>query len=265
MKRIPWKPGVIAIGIVFFIGWLALTPAGLLGKADAVGYAVCHRIDLRSFHIGERQAPLCARCTGQYLGAMLSLGFLAIARPRRSSRPPWTVVGCLVLFAIIYAVDGLNSYIHLVPQLSRFYLYEPRNTIRLATGTALGLGMGVLVFPAFNDTVWRAPEQRPVLEGFKDFGFLLLAGAVTDLLVLTGNPLLLYPLALISAGGVLVLLTMIYTMVLLLLSKRENTYQNLRQLGILIAAGFMIALLQISLLDVLRYILTGSWSGFQFG
>ncbi len=64
----------IAVGLLL-VGWLWNTPAGLLGKADALGYAVCHRIDVRSFHLGERQLPLCARCTGMYLGAMLGLVF----------------------------------------------------------------------------------------------------------------------------------------------------------------------------------------------
>jgi hypothetical protein len=53
---------VTAFGLVL-LGWLINTPAGLLGKADAIGYAVCHRIDLRSFFIGERQFPLCMRCS----------------------------------------------------------------------------------------------------------------------------------------------------------------------------------------------------------
>ena len=60
----------LAVGLVL-LGWLLNTPPGLLGKADAIGYAVCHRIDLRSFHLGERALPLCARCSGMYLGAML--------------------------------------------------------------------------------------------------------------------------------------------------------------------------------------------------
>jgi len=57
--------------LLLIIGFVVFTPEGLLGKADAIGYAVCHRIDLRSYHIGERPLPLCTRCTGMYLGAML--------------------------------------------------------------------------------------------------------------------------------------------------------------------------------------------------
>src|SRR5689334_17781875 len=54
--------------------WVYLTPEGVLGKADAVGYAVCHRITVRSFLFPDgRQLPLCARCSGMFLGVLVGL------------------------------------------------------------------------------------------------------------------------------------------------------------------------------------------------
>ncbi|MEP7357390.1 MAG: DUF2085 domain-containing protein, partial [Anaerolineales bacterium] len=53
--------------------WALNTPAGLLGKANAIGYAICHRIVSHSFLIAGEAMPLCARCTGIYLGALLGL------------------------------------------------------------------------------------------------------------------------------------------------------------------------------------------------
>lgn len=46
--------------MIAIISITLLAPGGLLDKADKVGYAVCHRITIRSFLIGERQMPLCA-------------------------------------------------------------------------------------------------------------------------------------------------------------------------------------------------------------
>jgi len=51
-------------------------------------------------------------------------------------------------------------------------------------------------------------------------------------------------------------------MLALLLSGRENQIAQPRQLVIPALAGFVLAVLQIGALDVLRYILTGTWSGF---
>lgn len=138
-QRLPWHQIILMIALICLIGWISLTPEGLMGKADAVGYAVCHRIDARSFHLGDRQIPVCARCTGQYLGAMLGLIYLGIYKPRHTGRPPWAIIGILIFFAAAYALDGGNSYLHLIPGLSRFYLYEPSNQLRLFTGTGLGM------------------------------------------------------------------------------------------------------------------------------
>ena len=69
---------VITAALLVFIGWFITTPPGLFGKVDAIGYAVCHRISERSFHIGSLQLPLCARCSGMYLGAVMGLVFQSI-------------------------------------------------------------------------------------------------------------------------------------------------------------------------------------------
>jgi uncharacterized membrane protein len=256
---------LIVVAIALLSAWWMYTPDGLLGKADAVGFAVCHRIDTRSFHLGDRQIPVCARCTGQYLGAILGLIYLSIFRPRRSGRPGWVIIGILVGFVIAYGVDGLNSYLHLLPGLSRFYLYDPSNPLRLITGTGLGLAISVMLYPAFNETVWVKRDSRPVIVGFHDFGLLLVMGGLVDVLVLTENSLVLYPSALVSAGGVLVLLTMVYTMVTVMVFKVENHFENVKDLVYPLIAGFLITVIQISVLDLVRYIVTGSWNGFHFG
>ncbi len=264
-NRFPWKSGLIVLALAVLFLWLYFTPEGLLGKADAVGYAVCHRIEARSFHLGVRQVPVCARCTGQYIGAVLGLGYLFIRRPRRVGRPGWGIIGVLVGFAILYGVDGFNSYLHLVPALTRFSIYQPNNILRLLTGTGLGLGISVMIYPAFNDTVWRRRDSRPVLAGWLDFGGLILLGLSADVLILTENLLILYPFAIISALGVLLLLTLVYTMVILMLFKFENKIETIPQLTTSLMAGFMIALLQIAILDYLRFWMTGTWAGFHFG
>ena len=84
---------------LLLLGWLLNTPAGLLGKADAIGYAVCHRIDVRSFHLGDRPLPLCARCSGMYLGAGLGLIYQSIFSRRHTGTPPLRVIVPLGLMA----------------------------------------------------------------------------------------------------------------------------------------------------------------------
>lgn len=263
--RLPWRQIFIAGVILFCVVWWTYTPDGLLGKADAIGYAVCHRIETRSFHIGTRQIPLCARCTGQYLGAIFGLIYLSILHPKRSGYPSTTVLGILIVFVIAYAVDGINSFIHLIPGLSRFYLYEPSNFFRLVTGTGLGLGISLILYPAFNDAVLKNRIQLPAIKGVWELFLILVLVLGVDLLVLTNNPLILYPLALISAFGVIAILTLVYTMVIVLVLRFENHFDSVSRMLYLFIGGFMIAIIQISILDYLRFLITGTWSGFHFG
>jgi uncharacterized membrane protein len=253
---------IFAVGMLFLI-WLYNTPPGLLGKADALGYAVCHRIDLRSFHIGERQMPLCARCSGMYLAAMLSLTYQLAFGSRKSGMPGRVVLAVFVLFVLAFAFDGINSYLSLFPGFPT--LYQPQNWLRLVTGTGMGLAMAGVLVPVFHQTAWQQPLDQPVFPGMGAFLPVLVLAGIMDILVLTENPLLLYPLALISATGVLVLLTTVYAMLWMLVLKRENRYQNFSQLVMILVAGFGTAMLQIAMFDAMRYLLTGTWEGFHLG
>ncbi len=254
---------------LLLLGWLLSTPEGVLGKADAVGYAVCHRIEVRSFHLGERQVPLCARCTGQYLGAMLGLVYQAITGRRRTGVPPRRVILFLMGFVVVYGIDGINSYLHLPPILQAFpnlpRLYEPNNTLRLLTGTGMGLVIAAALFPVYNSTVWKDSDPRSALPGLPSLAGVALLAVLVNGLVLSEHQLALYPLALISASGVLVLLTMVYTLVWLMVLRREGGYTSPLQMVLPLTGGFALAIAQIALLDLLRYWATGTWDGFHLG
>jgi len=244
--------------------WLALTPPGLLGKADAVGYAICHRIDLRSFHIGDRPLPLCARCTGIYLGALFGMATLALLGRRfYGGLPPMRLLVILIGFIGLMGIDGLNSYAKLFPGLPN--LYEPNNTLRMITGTLNGLAVGALIYPVFNQTLWRQWEPRPVLGNWRELGLILLVAAGVIGLVLTENPIALYPLALLSALGVVLLLTMLYTIGLLIFLRRENQAETWRQAAWPMLIGLTLAIAQIALIDAARYSVFGTWAGLPLG
>lgn len=258
----------IAAATVFF-AWLMYAPAGLLGKADAIGYAVCHRIDVRSFHVGVRALPLCARCTGMYLGALLGLIFLGFSAPRRAGLPEKRFWPILAVFFLAFAIDGSNSYLYLLKQLGNSpfsqipNLYVPNNTLRLFTGTGMGLVIAIVLAPAFNQTFWKEWDPRPILDSWKPLLALMGLALVLDLTILADIPPVLYVLALLSAGTVLLVLSAIYAMVFLMVLRRENRFSSFRQAWLPLMAGFTVAMTQILLTDIFRYTLTGTWSGFQ--
>jgi uncharacterized membrane protein len=262
---------VVLAALLVFIGWILNTPPGLLGRADAIGYAVCHRIDARSFHIGSRQLPLCARCSGMYLGAVIGLAYQMVFARKRSGTPHWSVIIPLVLFVLAFGIDGSNSYLYLIKEtypdaLARLpNLYVPNNTLRLLTGSGMGLGIAAMLFPAFNQTMWKDADERRAFPDLKSFAPLFGLTLLLDLLVLTENPVVLYPVAFISVDGVLILLMMVYSMIWVMLMRQENEFTRFSQLWLALAAGFTIAMLQIAAIDLLRFWLTGTWGGFSLG
>jgi hypothetical protein len=198
-----------------------------------------------------------------YLGAAVGLLYQALTAPRRGGTAPkrlWPILGLLI---VAFGVDGFNSFLHLAP--TGMGWYEPQNWSRLLTGTGMGVVLAALVHPSFNQTVWSDYDPAPALPGFRSFIMMVFLALAVAALALTDNPLLLYPLALISAGTVVALLTMIYTMVWLIVLRRENQFQRLSQLAVPLVGGFGVALLQITILDWGRYFLTGTWGGFFFG
>jgi uncharacterized membrane protein len=249
---------LVATGLTL-LGWLSYTPPGLLGKADAVGYSVCHRISVRSFFIGDRQIPLCARCSGMYLGALLGMVYLA-SFGRKGGLPPLKTGWVLIAFLLAFAIDGSNSYLHFFPGAPG--LYDPHNLSRLITGTGLGLGLAAVLVPVVNQTLWRDYDPQPALGTWRRLLPLLGMAAVIDMMVWSENPLLLYPLAILSAAGVLIILTLVYTVVWTLIAKQDNRFMKVRQVWMAGLAGFLTALLQIAVINAGRFWLTGTWGGF---
>ena len=166
-----------------------------------------------------------------------------------------------VLF-VFYLLDGLNSVVHLYPGLERLSLYQPDNMLRLLTGLGFGMVISVILYPLTGQTIWKESSPLPAIHGFRDW-LILLGGAIgIALLIITGNPLLTYPLILVSTGSLMFLLTVLYSVIWILVRKRENSFSSWKDLIWWGIAGFSSALMQIALIDLVRFMLTGTWSGF---
>jgi uncharacterized membrane protein len=253
--------------ITAFAAWMYIAPEGALGKLDAIGYAVCHRIDARSFHLGDRQLPLCARCTGEFFSAACSLIFMGFVSGKRSKFPARGILAVLFLFFLAFGIDGSNSYLYLLKQTAPGTLdmipnlYIPNNVLRLFTGSGMGIALAAILYPVINQTLWLQTDERPALE-WKSFGILLALLAIIDLLVLTESPIVLYPVAYLSALGTLSLLVIVFGMLWLMIMREDSTYTSARQLIMPFLSGLTLALLLVVSIDLVRLQFTGTWSGF---
>jgi uncharacterized membrane protein len=253
--------------VIAIAAWLYIAPPGVLGKADAIGYAICHRIGERSFHVFGRQLPLCARCTGEFNAAAIALIFQAVVSGKATRSPSRGIIALLVLFFLAFAIDGSNSYLYLIKSSAPGTLeqipnlYVPNNTLRLFTGSGMGIAIASVLYPVINQTLWRQLDARPALS-WKSFAALLGIVLVMDLAILTEHPAVLYPVAFLSVLGVMALLVMVFGMVWIIIMRLENSFEKPSQLWLAGLAGLTLTLLMIVSIDLFRYQLTGTWSGF---
>jgi uncharacterized membrane protein len=253
-RRFVLSLAVVTVALVIVALFVESPPHSVLGKADLVGFGICHRIAARSFTFDGRQLPLCARCTGTFLGAMLGLSVMLLLRRQRASQlPSIPILGLLVIFVGMWAFDGLNSYMGFFPGAPQ--LYEPQNWLRLTTGLLQGLALMIFVFPILNFTLWRDPTPEPVIKNLEMLAILPLVGLVV-LVFQAHIDALLYPLAIISSLGVVILLTMVNSMIAAVVLRREGYAQSWRQLAVPLMAGLGLALLEITALSLFRAYLT---------
>jgi uncharacterized membrane protein len=246
---------VVALSVLVIVFAIVVSPVSLLGKADLVGYAICHQIPERSFHIGGRQLPLCARCTGTFLGAVLGLVVMLLLGRRRASRlPPVSVLLLLVTFVAFWGFDGLNSYLTLIPGAP--YLYEPRNWLRMTTGMLNGLALVIFVLPIFNFTLWRAPAKEPVIRNLWELLAILPLVALVVLATQAEIDLLLYPLAIVSSLGVVMMLVIINAMLAAVVLGREGYAWSWQQALIPLVVGLALAVLLLAVMVLVRDYLT---------
>jgi hypothetical protein len=233
-----WVPfgflGAIVLSFLFL-------PLPILEKLRILSAGVCAQRLGHSILFGDVQPPLESRMIGIYGGFMVALlGFAALKRGRSIIMPRVPMLALGLVFVGIMGVDGFNAFFK---DIHAPYLYEPDNRLRLLTGTLCGFAVAMLVLPILNYTLWRDGDLRPLVPSWKAFFGLIGAGLIFDAIVLTGWGFLLYPVSLLSVGGVLLLVVAINLLVVLSILRREgrsNTWLDLAGPGA-VAAGFALA------------------------
>lgn len=89
-----------------------------------INYLNCHRLSERSFYFKGKQFPVCARCTGVYLGQIIMI----------------------ILLLLGFKINLLVSIILMIPlvidgTIQRFGILISNNLRRLITGFMCGLGV----------------------------------------------------------------------------------------------------------------------------
>jgi uncharacterized membrane protein len=198
-QRKPWQYVFYGLLITLLSTLMAWPGIPLEGKLYAAVHGVCAQI--HNVTVGGKQLPLCARNTGIYSSALLSvLTLFAIGHGRAARLPPRPILAALLLLAGFMVVDGFNS---LFVDLGWRHAYTPQNWLRTLTGIGAGIALGVLLVFMFNQALRKDPERaQPVIQHWHE----LLGLGIVNLGVwgaVYGNVALAYwPVALVSWSGI---------------------------------------------------------------
>jgi uncharacterized membrane protein len=100
----------------------------------AFGSLVCHQLPTRSFHLWSVPLPVCARCTGIYLGAAIA----AVVASRRSRQVASGTFWRSALIIAAMPTAATLGYEWMTAQ-------PPANWIRASTGVPLGAVVALIV------------------------------------------------------------------------------------------------------------------------
>ena len=217
---------------------------------------VCHQRPEHSLVIGGQVLPLCARCTGTFLGVPTGLLALwAAGQGRRSGMPKGRVRWALASWVAVWALDGLNSFAAEIT--GHAWLYAPSNTLRVITGTALGLVLAALLYPTIHYTLGCEAQDEPVLSEPRLLLALPLAGCalLAALYVAPGVfPGLAAGVLFAATAGVLALVN---GMVIVLLLHKEGTASGWLSAAPYAIAGLAAALAEMGALALVRRVIVG--------
>lgn len=237
-----WLPLLVFAACV--VGFIA-APWPLSEKAHAVLHGLCAQIPSHTIHMGANALPFDARMTGIYSGVaavMLAIGLRT--RFRFTGLPSWPVVAALALGVLAMAADGFNS---LFLDLRYWHPYEPHNWLRVVTGAAAGIALGVTLAYLIGASLWQELRNETAVTSWRD---LTIAGALWAPfgLALWGGWGLLYPpvtmLLVVTAVGTICTIAYLMLVLTRATNNRHASFADMKvegavgiALGLVIVAG----------------------------
>lgn len=250
--RFPWINSLLTLLYlalaVIAIWWPQTT---LLERLRWLDSGICAQLLTHSLYPGGERLPLCSRNTGIYLGFFVTLTILYIRKRGRAQVLPTKSLSIVLSAGILFlAIDGINSFL---VDLAAPHLYHPNNLLRLASGLLTGLAMGIFALPVVNGLIWRGNNTLRSLPAWAELSWFLPVLLLCFFAAASQSGWALYPLAILSTLGLLSAVGSINLIVLLLLSKRDESFMRYKELipfcGIacLAATGELLLLAQLKL------------------
>lgn len=225
----------------------------LMNLLYSTGHGVCHQIPDRCLSHEALTMPLCARCTGIYLGAAFALAYVASTGRIRAGRflPPKLLLLFIGLFSLM-GVDVLTGS-SLLNGLLQFR--EADSASRLSTGLLAGISLTILVLPAFNH-LWRddPDDSKSPLGGGKQTAILLLISLLVFILnIRPFSEILLLIFSNVSILSLIGVYMILNATILRTITVAFPPLDRYAPRPLLLTAGLLLGLLELGGMSALRY------------
>ena len=141
---------------------------------ELIGSVVCHQMAERSFILGGKQLPVCARCTGIYAGIFFSMVFFFIFGRMKGNKPYATsgmILGACAFMPI--SIDGFFSYLG---------FWESTQLLRVITGALAGASLIGFILLGANFKV-TGENNNPIFQSLREQLFVVTATLIWGILI----------------------------------------------------------------------------------
>ena len=215
-------------------------PGAVDEKTQQALHGLCAQRPSHSYWLGDARLPFDARMTGIYGGCVISLAVLAArGRLHAIARPAWSAIGLLATFVATMAVDGTNS---LLLDMGTWHPYEPRNEIRLITGSLTGVSLAVTLCFLISATFWQTGRRNlAIVESVREVAGLVALTVPFGILVALGPGWLYAPVALFLLGSAVLVVGVLAMVMTTIATQRDGSYRNLQELGVPASVAVVLA------------------------
>lgn len=262
IKTTRYTFGILIILVMLAAVWFQFIPGDSSNHLFLIGYAFCHQNPERSPFAGTNQFTFCYRCTGLYVGILLSALWSFPLRKSINlfSKPLCIYVGLSLLF---YLTDSLNASF-LLPLFGLRPLYKDQEIIRFLSGFFMGTACSIVILSIFSRLFYFNPtvDKKPEKKNLQLFGFFISGFFATYILFNSENIFFKMFLNFLCSMTALSFLSVLYSILILIFSKTENEYHSIWEGKNILLTGLFFCFVQIGLLTLVRFHLTDTWSWF---
>jgi len=166
-----------------------------------IGSLICHQAAERTIRLGDTLLPLCARCTGIYLGFLIGILYqFAFWRTRLKELPSLKILLASALLLVFLIMDSSGSFLN---------LWTSSNLMTLTLGLLGGSSIALLLFPVFNFSLFKSSKKDTSIRKIAEYSGLLVLLSAGLLMILSGSSIFYSFIAIASIAGIILLYLML--------------------------------------------------------